>query len=176
MKIYSFLILVLVILTTACVKPNCGCAPPPPQVSMYDSKWSNGGNNIGWNGELTDTINNDLITIFGKRVYDGLKLNFSVPGEMTLDPQHDARIKKFEAFYYINNYHAAPTQYNLDTTANNELGAYKYTTNTVEGGNQRWLSGFYKLTFKLAKPTGNIITDTTRIRFTSGSFTTRWYN
>lgn len=126
----------------------------------------------GWVGTLTDTVKNDTITIYGKREYDAIKLKFYLAADLPFGYQQ----KKFEAFYYINNYHSPATPYSIDSTANNELILSRSGAADIINSGTPWLTGHFKLTFKLSKPTGNISTDTTRIYFSNGNFDLRLHN
>jgi hypothetical protein len=167
MKNCTILFFLLITVTLfSCQKP-CGCAPPPRGEYMYATFKK--ASILPWSTKLVDTIKKDTVTIIGNNNSLQLKLKFNLDITAGKAPEGYVQ-KKFDAAFYKFGYvEGDVVSYKLDTAANNSLKLYTYSGSSTDNGHQ-WVAGSFNLTFKVAKPTGDISVDTTRVYFSNGRF------
>lgn len=148
---------------------KCGCLPPQDGRGFAGTMKK--GTTLPWEeSNFADTIKNDTATIFVTKT----NYNFAIKLKFGLDNKtskliNNAYYRPVDAtFYYYGYTPGGVLIYKLDNTANNTFFTYSQIGDNRfnEGG---WVKPFFNLTFIVATPTGNIVTDTTRVYF-SGRF------
>jgi hypothetical protein len=156
-----FLICLMLLSFFACKKSNnynkvcCGANPEPLMAGLKNATY--------WVTPITDSINVDSVTVYGKSDSDMLKIKF----DYKILGASLAVIKSYTASYYKINKGAIVNSYILDTSvADTLLAQYNKTVTSLYFANS--VNGHFILKFKIKTFTAG--TDTAAITFKYGTF------
>ncbi|MHB8206640.1 hypothetical protein [Mucilaginibacter sp.] len=120
-------------------------------------------NTTYWISQITDTLNNDSVTFYGKTDSDMLKLKF----EYKSLGASATPVKNYTATYYTLKNGKVVNSYKLNTSVPDTLNVQYYKTATGQYGANS-VYGYFALKFKINTYTPG--TDTTAVKFHSGIF------
>jgi len=164
MKKLSFLLIVLLTLSYfACKKSAtiqqqkvcCGANIVPTVRAMKNTNY--------WISQISDTLNIDSVSLYGKTDSDMLKIKFEYK---SLGSSANS-VKNYTATYYTLKNGQVINSYKLDTSVPDTLNAqYNKTATSQYSSNSVY--GYFALKFKINTYTPG--TDTTAVKFNSGIF------